>query len=624
MGFNWMDVANVAVGAIDRDREITKEDLAIRADNLKAERDSLIRRKDAKYDYELKKFYKEKEKADEISSLNTEFENIKSAGGTFDRDEYADRYLMIKLGVDKYNALSDNRKKVLRSEFGNDIRGYEFDKKYLENYEAKADADKKQILKSYSDELSNAKGDSFLINTILSKTPWKKKETEKISLLDNETKTDSDEKVETTIQEVEKSDTTDTKDTTDTTDTTEVKEVKTSKYKLDETPPIFDPSKDWKTAYKDAKKNTQWNLNNDTTYSYLSLLGQFGGADELSLKFNKTDSGIDGHNANSIAQINFIKSQFNILKNQKTDKIIFSQVGENYQRIGDLVNTDTNYDELLTILNDGRNGNIIEDVKTGLGGDIRLTTFVPLSVADNVGNLTINGVTIGSLDKSQLKNLNTEMNNWLLSKVEGVKLGKGQTHQGLLERNYASLYNGNTSSLNDFGKYLLENNASYKKAYDAANVTEGVAETKTTSVDKTVAPDTVANEEQIKKDIADNKIRTVIVTIDGEKKEVPLTDKNKEILNANKIDYSVKEDKTTGDASIATEMEALLRKDKKKIVPKDIGKVNQPVFESLQEIVEILPNEMTGKEIKEKYEINFYIPDRAIFKPKQFISERYR
>ena len=68
----------------------------------------------------------------------------------------------------------------------------------------------------------------------------------------------------------------------------------------------------------------------------------------------------------------------------------------------------------------------------------------------------------------------------------------------------------------------------------------------------------------------------------------------------------------------------MLRKDKKKIVPKDVGKVNQPVFEKLQEITDILPNEMTGKEIKEKYEINFYIPDRAIFKPKQFISERYR
>ena len=193
MGFNWMDVANVAVGAIDRDREITKEDLAIRADELKAERDSLIRRKDAKYDYELKKFYQEKEKADEINSLNNEFEKIKSAGGTFDQNEYADRYLMIKLGVDKYNALSDNRKKVLRANFGNEIRGYEFDKNHLTNYENELDKEKKFILKDYANKLSEAKGDSFLINTILSKTPWKKKETTDSKWITVKDKTDSDE-----------------------------------------------------------------------------------------------------------------------------------------------------------------------------------------------------------------------------------------------------------------------------------------------------------------------------------------------------------------------------------------------------------------------------------------------
>ena len=631
MGINWMDVANVAVGAIDRDREITKEDLAIRADELKAERDSLIRRKDAKYDYELKKFYQEKEKSDRINSLNNEFEKIKSAGGTFDQNEYADRYLMIKLGVDEFNALSDNRKKVLRANFGNDIRGYEFDKNYLTNYENELDKEKKFILKDYANQLSEAKGDSFLINTILSKTPWKKKETTDSKLITVEDKTNSDEKVETAIQEVEKNSFFDGKDTTDTTDTTEVKEVKSSKYKLDETPVVFDPSKDWKNAYKDAKKNTQWNLNNDTTYSYLSLLGQFGGADELSLKFNKTDSGIDGHNANSIAQINFIKSQFNILKKQKTDKVIFSQTGENWQQVGDFLNTDANYDELLTVLGDGRNGNIIEDVKTGLGGDVRLTTFVPLSVADNVGNLTINGVTIGNLNESQLKNLNTEMNNWLLSKVKGVELGKGQTHQGLLERNYASLYNGNTSALNDFGKYLLENNASYKKAYDAANVTKGDGEVKTGNVDKTVAPDVVANEQEIQKDIADNKIRSTVVTAPedltfkngttikkGEKMEVILTDENKKLLDANKIDYSVKEDVTTGDAAIAEQMSSMLRKDDTgktiKITPKEVGFNNKPVFESIEEVLSILPNDMTGAEIKEKYEIAFPLNNKTVYK----------
>ena len=41
MGF-LTDLGNVAVGAIERDREITKEDLAIRAENLQANRKYLL------------------------------------------------------------------------------------------------------------------------------------------------------------------------------------------------------------------------------------------------------------------------------------------------------------------------------------------------------------------------------------------------------------------------------------------------------------------------------------------------------------------------------------------------------------------------------------------------------
>jgi len=53
MGF-LTDIGNIAVGAIERDREITKEDLAIRAENLQANRNILIKQKDKKYDRELK------------------------------------------------------------------------------------------------------------------------------------------------------------------------------------------------------------------------------------------------------------------------------------------------------------------------------------------------------------------------------------------------------------------------------------------------------------------------------------------------------------------------------------------------------------------------------------------
>ena len=63
MGF-LTDLGNVAVGAIERDREITKEDLAIRAENLQANRQILINQKQKKYDKELESFYKEKEKYD--------------------------------------------------------------------------------------------------------------------------------------------------------------------------------------------------------------------------------------------------------------------------------------------------------------------------------------------------------------------------------------------------------------------------------------------------------------------------------------------------------------------------------------------------------------------------------
>ena len=45
MGINLWDIGAVATGAIERDREHTKENLAIRADELAAKRTSLINRK---------------------------------------------------------------------------------------------------------------------------------------------------------------------------------------------------------------------------------------------------------------------------------------------------------------------------------------------------------------------------------------------------------------------------------------------------------------------------------------------------------------------------------------------------------------------------------------------------
>ena len=53
----------------------------------------------------------------------------------------------------------------------------------------------------------------------------------------------------------------------------------------------------------------------------------------------------------------------------------------------------------------------------------------------------------------------------------------------------------------------------------------------------------------------------------------------------------------------------------KKLVPNDFGIVNKPVFESIKEIREVLDIPMSGKEIKERYDINFPINDKTIFRP---------
>ena len=81
----WLtDVGYLAVGAIERDREITKEDLAIRAENLQANRQILINQKQKKYDKELEEYYKEKEKFDNINKMNTMYKD-----GSIDKGAYA-------------------------------------------------------------------------------------------------------------------------------------------------------------------------------------------------------------------------------------------------------------------------------------------------------------------------------------------------------------------------------------------------------------------------------------------------------------------------------------------------------------------------------------------------------
>ena len=85
------DLGNFATGAIERDREITNENLKIRAEELQANRDLMIAMKKDKYAADIAEYKKEKAKANEIKKLN-------AAAPNMTQESYATQYLIHNLG----------------------------------------------------------------------------------------------------------------------------------------------------------------------------------------------------------------------------------------------------------------------------------------------------------------------------------------------------------------------------------------------------------------------------------------------------------------------------------------------------------------------------------------------
>ena len=156
----WLtDIGNIAVGAIDRDRQITKEDLAIRAENLQANRNMLIKQKEKKYDKELENYYEEKKKFDNINEMNKRYES-----GAIDKGTYAAFALSSTMpGWDK---LSKERKYELETNFDGKTIDYKLTGS-PEEINKKAAAAQTMINDETSKRIQAAKGNSFLINTIL-------------------------------------------------------------------------------------------------------------------------------------------------------------------------------------------------------------------------------------------------------------------------------------------------------------------------------------------------------------------------------------------------------------------------------------------------------------------------
>ena len=70
--FNLSNIGAAVKGLNEADEKITANKFKIRAGDLAAKRDSLIKRKNANYEIDLKAYAKESEKANAIKSLNAE------------------------------------------------------------------------------------------------------------------------------------------------------------------------------------------------------------------------------------------------------------------------------------------------------------------------------------------------------------------------------------------------------------------------------------------------------------------------------------------------------------------------------------------------------------------------
>ena len=158
----WLtDIGNVAVGAIERDRELTKEDLIIRAENLKANQEILVKQKDKKYDKELESYYKEKEKFDNIEKMN------KWAGdGTINKDAYA--AFALSSTIPNWDTIPKDYKADMIANYDGKTIDYKISGS-AEEINAKAAKAITLINNETSAAIKDAKGNSFLINKILRK-----------------------------------------------------------------------------------------------------------------------------------------------------------------------------------------------------------------------------------------------------------------------------------------------------------------------------------------------------------------------------------------------------------------------------------------------------------------------
>ena len=571
-----------------------KENFAIRAEDLKAKRDAIIEMKKVKYSDEISQYKKDKEKIDSLNSLKAQF-----GSGEIDAKDYGLRYTMAtkgsaeianirkvferdRKGFDNYFA-NIGKSDPLKNDtvFKNFKERSVIDSNYLDSINA--------INSKYSNMLKTAKNDSVLVNAILGK-----RDAEIAELSLNEGTTKNNIEVADKVNEIQ----TTTKSEEETDSSKEVESL--SSYTITDKDRVYGVPQWWKEeskiadVKKDVKKDVDTSSKQLINTSYESLRDVNLGKNikqYILTEQGRADGAVTGYKSGGTTfnkQVGLITNQ---ALNFQTDIYLYNKTGEDANKLTSFLSfTDTknitqdrikSYSGVNTVLN----------TKKGLFKKDNFLGIVPFSIVGledvyiptkgDALKFTGDTKTVGAAYFNALKTI-TEKND-----PEFKKSSQGEAMNALQEK-LLNLRPDQQSNLLNEVKAEMEKTLKINEQKEVPTDSKGEI------------PEGVYYE------------------VNGEAFEI--NDNNTKLIierGGNPDDFKkigkLKEE--GGDGSVAESVVGVNQNVFKDEKIKPDGELGDTKFSTLESVLKILPEAMSGADIKEKYAIDFPINEKTMFRP---------
>ena len=530
------DLGNFATGAIERDKELTNEKLAIRAEELKANRELMIAMKKDKYAADIAEYKKEKAKSNEIKQLNSA-----AASGNMDNESYAKQFLLHSLGTEKFNALQkadpqgflDMVSNVANQAKSNGGLDYKFtlDRNSIDN---QFGTDTKIINKGFAQAIEDAKGDSFLINKILGKK----------STVDKDVNADVEAQLKAAKVVNEETIETGKKDITFT-DTIKKKRK---------------PPEAYETEFSKLITNAKFDSvnNKDNLINFINASNNLGFTSEMNFKFDEKDETIKGTNPASQAFLNSYKLIYSEILNSNNATDLYNSVTKNKSDLVNLIDADAVNRKVQNVILTRQN-----KIDTGKGSwedNRELITMLPLNVVD-INNQTRIGDKMINIDMAKSSEI---YNNFLKKKADTLYAGSKLDEFQKLSNIQQLIENGNATLINQLKAELVSSQPES-------------TEVEATSTNNTVAPDKVANE------IEKNKPKSKLIIVENG------------ISNGNSVLTWEKIEETKQVKNLKPDQKAAYDKWKAKQLSKSDTTVNDGADTVFSNMVNQIETDITGK-----------------------------